>query len=318
MAAQLSENSHQGFDGIKAALCLGSMKAKSNTASGMPVCLWRNGIGSRSSGKERDAETGLDYFGARYYSGAQGRFTSADPLLNSGRPDIPQSWNRYSYTLNNPLRFIDPDGLWEWDVDKCKGDKKCIGKRDDERQWFRDAVTGLEEAIRLASTDPTSAEYLELQSIRRLVGTENDGGIVVSFDITKRMKERGGAGGSKGGIVYFDAMSLINAVNEWKNAGHKVDMKAESAGTIAHEFHEKLFKMGRDVSNYENVFRMEIGSYSLQSSVNYLFNTESMWGLWNPSWAQVDGHLGAMRKRSQAIKANAQKSTDEALGLKRK
>ena len=30
--------------------------------------------------KERDAETGLDYFGARYYSGAQGRFTSADPL----------------------------------------------------------------------------------------------------------------------------------------------------------------------------------------------------------------------------------------------
>jgi RHS repeat-associated protein len=30
-----------------------------------------------STGKERDAETGLDYFGARYYSGAQARFTSA-------------------------------------------------------------------------------------------------------------------------------------------------------------------------------------------------------------------------------------------------
>jgi len=57
-AAQLSENSHQGFEGIKAALCLGSMEAKSNTASGMPVCLWREGIGSRSSGKERDTETG--------------------------------------------------------------------------------------------------------------------------------------------------------------------------------------------------------------------------------------------------------------------
>jgi hypothetical protein len=58
--AQLIENSHQGFDGIKAALCLGSMEVKSNTASGMEICLWRNGIGSRSSGKERD-ETGLGF-----------------------------------------------------------------------------------------------------------------------------------------------------------------------------------------------------------------------------------------------------------------
>jgi RHS repeat-associated protein len=56
------------------------------------------------TGKERDGETGLDYFGARYFSGAQGRFTSPDPLLNSGRPWEPQSWNRYTYALNNPLR----------------------------------------------------------------------------------------------------------------------------------------------------------------------------------------------------------------------
>jgi len=63
--AELSENSHQGFDGIKAALCLASMEAKSNTASEMRACLRQDRIGSRSSGKERD-ETGLDYFGARY------------------------------------------------------------------------------------------------------------------------------------------------------------------------------------------------------------------------------------------------------------
>jgi RHS repeat-associated protein len=57
------------------------------------------------TGKERDAETGLDYFGARYMSAAQGRFTSPDPLLSSAHIASPQSWNRYSYTLNNPLRF---------------------------------------------------------------------------------------------------------------------------------------------------------------------------------------------------------------------
>jgi len=38
------------------------MKAKSNTASGMPLCLWQEGIGSRSSGKERDAEMSMSIF----------------------------------------------------------------------------------------------------------------------------------------------------------------------------------------------------------------------------------------------------------------
>lgn len=65
--------------------------------------------------KERDTESGLDYFGARYYSSTQGRFTSVDPLIASGRPVKPQSWNRYAYVLNNPIRLIDPDGLMDND-----------------------------------------------------------------------------------------------------------------------------------------------------------------------------------------------------------
>jgi RHS repeat-associated protein len=72
--------------------------------------------------KERDNETGLDYSIHRYYSSAQGRFTSPDPLLSSGRPVVPDSWNRYTYVLNNPLALVDPDGLdWgvsEWDDKK--------------------------------------------------------------------------------------------------------------------------------------------------------------------------------------------------------
>ena len=63
--------------------------------------------------KERDIETGLDYFEARYYGSTQGRFTSTDPLMASGRTNKPQSWNRYAYVLNNPLILIDPDGMEE-------------------------------------------------------------------------------------------------------------------------------------------------------------------------------------------------------------
>lgn len=63
------------------------------------------------TGKERDAETGLDYFLARYYSGAQGRFTSADPVFMSKlRIGDPQQWNLYAYVRNNPGKYVDPDG----------------------------------------------------------------------------------------------------------------------------------------------------------------------------------------------------------------
>ena len=68
------------------------------------------GVSLKFTGKERDAETGLDYFGARYFSGAQGRFTSADPKMFPHDITDPQSWNKYSYTRNNPLRYVDPDG----------------------------------------------------------------------------------------------------------------------------------------------------------------------------------------------------------------
>lgn len=92
---------------------------------------------ANSSGKERDSETGLDYFGARYYGSNIGRFLSpdefsggpvdafgGDPTLPGPLPyaDItnPQSLNKYSYTYNNPLRYTDPDGHCVWDL--------CIGE----------------------------------------------------------------------------------------------------------------------------------------------------------------------------------------------
>ncbi|MBI4905289.1 MAG: RHS repeat-associated core domain-containing protein [Acidobacteria bacterium] len=65
----------------------------------------------RETGKERDSETGLDYFGARYFSGAQGRFRSPDPtFMTRQRISDPQQWNLYAYTRNNPLKYVDPDG----------------------------------------------------------------------------------------------------------------------------------------------------------------------------------------------------------------
>ena len=81
------------------------------------------------TGKERDAETGLDYFGARYFSGAQGRFTSPDwsekpqPVPYADLKD-PQTLNLYAYLRNNPLSRRDLNGHCD-KSDKATANTKC-------------------------------------------------------------------------------------------------------------------------------------------------------------------------------------------------
>ena len=60
--------------------------------------------------KMRDPESNLDYFSARYYNSNVGRFLSPDQAFIAWNLSNPQSFNLYSYVLNNPLSFIDPTG----------------------------------------------------------------------------------------------------------------------------------------------------------------------------------------------------------------
>jgi RHS repeat-associated protein len=67
------------------------------------------------TGQERDAESGLDDFGARFYSNALGRWTSPDwsdvpAAVPYATPGNPQTLNLYSYTGNNPTSFVDEGG----------------------------------------------------------------------------------------------------------------------------------------------------------------------------------------------------------------
>lgn len=73
----------------------------------------------RFVGKEKDVETGLEYFGARYMDNKTGRFISPDPVravdpraskTNEKLLLNPQRLNTYAYALNNPCRYVDPDG----------------------------------------------------------------------------------------------------------------------------------------------------------------------------------------------------------------
>ncbi len=69
-------------------------------------------VKQRFTGQERDSESTLDYFHARYFSGPQGRFTGVDPENAGAALGDPQSWNGYAYVSNNPLSNVDPTGLF--------------------------------------------------------------------------------------------------------------------------------------------------------------------------------------------------------------
>jgi len=118
-----------------------------------------DGVRQKFTQKERDNETGLDYFGARYYASMQGRFTSPDAM--SGRPGSPQSWNRYSYSINNPLKFIDPSGLLWYAKNGGNGQPEWFDKDPgDGYTQINDYAYYAGEKYGYVALDPYSNNYL--------------------------------------------------------------------------------------------------------------------------------------------------------------
>jgi RHS repeat-associated protein len=138
---------------------------------------------SQFTGKERDAETGLDWFATRYMSSAQGRFTSPDSYnivieMLKGRDaqeqrtilndyiSNPQVWNKYAYVLNNPLVNSDPDGRRAMTEDdarrlqelfnyaKASGDQDVMGAIDASLQ----AIVAAIDAVPEGEADPVSLQ----------------------------------------------------------------------------------------------------------------------------------------------------------------
>jgi len=113
-----------------------------------------DGVTQKFTGKERDVETGLDWFKVRYMGSAQGRFTSPDPFSPIGLKrdkfeawiSNPQRWNKYAYALNNPLAFIDPTGMNACgtnDDSTCKVTVRIAPRSKDEKGHYNDQFTGV-------------------------------------------------------------------------------------------------------------------------------------------------------------------------------
>jgi RHS repeat-associated protein len=130
---------------------LGSEAARTNAANGIPSSAYLSQpfgdfqttlFGSDTddihyTGKERDTESGNDYFGARYYASTMGRMLSPDPIgIWVADKTNPQSWNLYSYVMNNPLKFIDPSG------EECVWDDGSYDAADDKQTGSAKGCSG--------------------------------------------------------------------------------------------------------------------------------------------------------------------------------
>lgn len=122
------EKPHQGLPGRNPAPYPAREACNSTVQLGLRGLAALNRVGSRCTGKERDAESGNDYFGARYYASSMGRWLSPDwsakiTPVPYAKLDNPQSLNLYAYVGNNPLTRFDPDGHTV--PSSCADNSKC-------------------------------------------------------------------------------------------------------------------------------------------------------------------------------------------------
>jgi RHS repeat-associated protein len=204
--------------------------------------------------KERDAESNLDNFGARYNSSSLGRFMSPDPL--GGKLVDPQTLNKYGYVINNPLRYTDPTGLYT-----CKDDNnQCKTKQDIKFETARQAdLARGGDAARAAAAygDPTkdnhvSVGFADLDKkgeggvTTSTLGADDKGNLFAQSDVTINSKLSGTA--------------LDAAVGH--EGSHVADAQ-DVVSSIAITEGGQNFKVGQDITRYQSEQR----AYAVTDSI---------------------------------------------------
>jgi RHS repeat-associated protein len=269
-----------------------------------------DGVRQQFTGHERDAETGLDFMQARYYASGQGRFTSIDPLLSSGDIYTAQSWNRYAYAFNNPLRFIDPFGLYNWDASaggsftddelRTRSKDKALSRRERKdakkalefRSKFRNALDQARQAA--GSSRLNSDESQSVASAANSYGTVNDdNGVIVG-------RRSGGGPGSSWlndndtiNVVFRDNLKKNDLVTVITHEGqHVADAQAFLESPIANSW--------TDLTHYEREERAYYtGAYIARALNMKNYPAKADIKVWERGWKEAD----RATKMSRAVEA---------------
>ena len=165
------------------------------------------------NGKALDEETGNYYYGARYYDPKWSIFISVDPLAEK-YPSI----SSYCYTLNNPLKFIDPDGrdLEIGNNDKSKSDiTSLVSRKNRERLQFNEGI------VTINFDGLSGAEKSELLKTDKGLALLND--IIVSpkktlYEASDLALVRSSEGAKVAGNLSKDNTGIMNLSNNGKDS----------------------------------------------------------------------------------------------------
>jgi RHS repeat-associated protein len=244
------------------------------------------------TGKRRDTESQLDYFGARYFDNPFGRFMTPDPLIVQKQKLLdPQQWNMYQYARGNPLRFTDPTGKYV-----CEGNKTQCGVIKTALALAKTAAGKLPEG---------SKERKELEKSIAAYGKENTkNGVVVQF---KDLNDLGFRAGTT-----IDEKTKVTTVVFDLNAKGKTGTAGEIVASTGHEgVHVADYKAAGHMPRSRNEeLATERNAFNASAGVAIGLGFRSAQGLWDPGWSS--GHTPAEmnQMKDKSIEDSAQRATD--------
>lgn len=231
-----------------------------------------DGERQKFTGKERDSESGLDYFLSRYYSSPQGRFTGVDPLNivlevqyerdpRAARARIlaylidPRVWNRYAYAVNTPLVYIDPNGE----------EITISGGTDEQQEAVRRAITRMRDQSSLADQgfarfDGTGPDAPTL-NITIMADKDFEAQITSNVDKSKAqgLAESGGITEDRSDAAHPTFLvnvnvsirsSAINSRDDQSDTHNRSESRTE--GILSHEVGGHAVDLSRNPREYQN------------------------------------------------------------------
>jgi RHS repeat-associated protein len=251
----------------------------------------------RFTGQRSDDSTGLYFYNARYYDPELGRFVSADAVVPS--PGNPQSLNRYSYCLNNPLKYIDPSGHDEAITD---GECTVILDRDGNVREIYSSEGGISgdvwtliEAYR-ASRD-TESTYTS--------GFEKSNEINVIIEATRR-----GSGGQTDTVG--SKISINMDTNEFNTGNNLLNILA-MVRTLQHEFVHASIAGPNTVENEVKAYQHQLSVGNIQIDHNKQLSSEIQHSLGFASqFAYVNLAVGKTELITQLVSGGARSILHDA------
>ena len=225
------------------------------------------------TGKERDSESGNDYFGARYFASSMGRMLSPDPV--GGSLANPQTLNKYAYVLNNPLRYTDPTGLYACADDAAGAKEHCTSDADKRfeasRQHDLQSKNGAVRAAAGAYGDPGN-EVVDARGDKVTVAFSGDVASNGEGGVTHSVLDANGNTPISNSTVTFNPNDKGTALDA--DVGHEGSHVEDAQTMVRSITFDQLgnYKVGDDISQYRSEQRAYAITDAIYRSANESYN----------------------------------------------